>query len=184
MTKWIERAVNEWLATDPETARQLVEFEGAVIEVEITTLPLTLRFAPEEGRVRVLDDTEGRPRVRICGGAFELLRFALGKSTRLTIEGDVSTAHALQRLIRSGDFDWEELLAQRVGDVAAHEMARVACFVGRNATRSFDRVADAVGEYLREEAQLVPDEREIRGFIENVDALRDRVERLAAQARW
>ncbi len=183
----VERALNEWLATDPQAAQELSELEGIVIGLEVTTLPLELFFLPAAGRVRVVSETAREPHTWIRGGVFDLARLGFGEQrpgngARLTVEGDVAAGHAFQHILKAGDFDWEELLAHRLGDVAAHELALGLRATGRWAGRSLDSLQLALGDYLREEAALVPGEREVRDFIGRVDALRDSVERLEVRA--
>ena len=45
----VERALNAWLATDPQGAKKLSELEGFVIGLEITTLAFELFFLPQAG---------------------------------------------------------------------------------------------------------------------------------------
>ncbi len=184
----VERALNAWLATDPEAARKLSELEGVVIGLEVTTFPLELFFLPAAGRVRVAAEVEREPHTWIRGGVFDLMKLGLGgrrpgAGARLVIAGDVAAGHAFQHVLKAGDFDWEELLAQRLGDVAAHELARGARAGGRWARRSVEALNVALGEYLQEEAQWVAGAHEVSDFIRGVDALRDRVERLEIRAR-
>ncbi len=185
--KLVERAMNAWLATDPQTARRLSELEGAVIGLEVTLPAFKLFFFPAPGRVRVAAAADREPHTWIRGSALSLLRFGLGDTrpgngARLVIEGDIAVGQTFQHILKTGDFDWEELLVPCLGDVAAHELARGLRATGRCAARSFDSLNAVVGEYLQEEAGLVPGEHELREFIRGVDNLRDRVEFLEVRA--
>ena len=183
----IERAMNAWLDTDPRAASRLGEIENLVIGLEITTFPIQLFFLPTAGRIRVSTSTERPVQTHIRGRLLDLIRLAgdgqrPGKAAQLTISGDVATGHAFQHLLKAGDFDWEELLAQRVGDIPAHELAKGIRATRRWAKRSLGLLEDAVGEYLTEETQLVAGRYRIDSFIREVDELRDRVEALEVRA--
>ena len=181
----LERAINAWLATDPRGAGRLAEIEGVVVGLEVTTLQLTLFFFPESGRVRVAAATGRSPDTWIRGGLFDLLKLAVGDSrggVRLVIEGDVVVGQTFQHILRDGDFDWEELLAMCLGDVAAHESVRGLRAVGHWTAYALDSLNAAAGEYLREEVRLVPGDREVREFVREVDELRDKVESLDVRA--
>ena len=180
---FVERALNAWLATDPRTARELSELEGLVIGLEVQPLGLELFFLPHAGSVRVTADATHAVHTRIRGGLFDLVKLGAGGQqpgggAKLVIEGDVAAGYAFQRILKAGDFDWEELLAQRLGDVVAHELARGIRTVGRWADRSVNSLHAMAGDYLREEARLVPSGFELREFIRQVDCLRDKIERL------
>ena len=184
----IESAMNAWLGTDPQGAEKLSDLEGILIGLEVTTFPLELFFLPTKGRLRVFNKTDRQPHTRISGGLFDLVKIGVGEqgastSARLTIEGNVVAGHAFQHILKAGDFDWEELLATRLGDVAAHELAQAVRVVGRWTARSFDSLSVAVGEYLQEETKLVVGGYEVNDFICEVDKLRDKIESLEVGIR-
>ena len=179
----IEHAMNAWLGTDPRTVSRLSEIENLVIGLEITTFPIRLFFLPTAEHIRVLTSTDRRVHTHIRGRLLDLIRLAddrqrPGKAAQLTIAGDVAAGHAFQQLLKTGYFDWEELLAQRVGDIAAHELAKGACATKRWIKRSRGLLNEAIGEYLTEETELVAGHYQINSFIRAVDNLRDKVEAL------
>lgn len=183
----VERTINSWLGTDPRAARDLGELDGIVIGLELTTFPVELFFMPTGGKMRVTAEAQREPHAWIRGRLLDLIKLSRGghrpgDGARLVIEGDVAAGHAFQRILKTGDFDWEELLARRVGDVAANELARGIRATGRWAVQSLDSLHAAAGEYLREETRLVPGERELRRFTREVDDLRDRIETLEVRA--
>lgn len=183
-----ERTLNAWLDTDPTAASRLVELDGLVIGIEITTFPLQLFFLPTAKHLRVLPHTDRQADTFIRGKLLDLVKLGTGRrqpddDVRLTIEGDSAAAHAFQRLLASANLDWEELLALKIGDVAAHELARGIRAANRWAGHSFDSLNEAMGEYLAEETRLVAGNHEIDDFIRRVDRLRDRIETLEAHVK-
>lgn len=187
LAAFVERAMNSWLGTDPRAAQDLAGLDGIVIGLEVTTFPVELFFMPTAGKIRVAGGTQREPHTWIRGRLLDLIRLSRGgqrpgSGARLVIEGDVAAGHAFQRILKTGDFDWEELLAHRLGDVAANGLARGIRATGYWAAQSFGTLNAAVGEYLHEEAGLVPGKRELRRFTREVDDLRDRVETLEIRA--
>ena len=79
------------------------------------------------------------------------------------------------------DIDIEEAIAQRVGDIPAHEFMR-----GMRGLGGWMRAVGAalladVSEYLRYEAAMTPRAEEVERFAHAVDEIRDDVERLEAR---
>jgi ubiquinone biosynthesis accessory factor UbiJ len=126
--------------------------------------------------------------VELSGTPLNLLRLALQPDNEaLVMSGDVSVggdAAKLQRLRRwlaTLDPDVEEWLAQRVGDIAAHQTGRFVRSVWdwtRNSGR--DITAD-FGDYLQHEAKILPNAWEVKDWVNAVDLLRDDAARLESR---
>ena len=99
------------------------------------------------------------------------------------IQGDMHTARALQQLLRAIDIDWEELLAQAIGDTPAHQLARLLRGAAGWGRQTANKVAQDLADYLRFERNDVPTQHDVTHFIDEVDRLRDDVERLDARLR-
>ena len=187
----IGKAVNRFLQADPEVAARLGAMRGKVIGVRLKTLDQTLYFLPQEDSVAVVAECRREPDTWVSGGVVDLCRLSFGGRTespraaaaQAEISGDVALGQEFQRVFQDVDFDWEELPAAWIGDALAYEIGRAARGAAAWIERSFDSLADSGGEYLREEMQAVADERELREFIEQVDEVRDAVERLEARVR-
>ena len=77
------------------------------------------------------------------------------------------------------EIDWEELLAQAIGDLSAHQVGENVRAASRWMRHVADSVALSAGEYLREESGLLADAWHVRRFVDQVDRLRDDVSRLS-----
>ena len=94
------------------------------------------------------------------------------------MQGDAEAGQALQKIFARFDFDWEELIAQMIGDTPARK-------VGNALRHSFDWASNSVAlsqqniaDYLTEERQLIVSQTAMERFAEEVDRLRADTDRL------
>ena len=95
--------------------------------------------------------------------------------------GDVYTAQAFQELLAYGRPDLEEELSAIVGDAAAQGIGDVARNIGRWAEGARATMRQNVSEYLQEESRSVPSRYEVDNFRQDVNTLRDDVDRFEAR---
>jgi len=180
-------AVRAALALDPDAASRVERLGDAVLEVRVTGLRLSLFAIPEGRHLRIAATSAAAPAARISGPPASLARLATTAGTRvlfagnLRVEGDMQAAKAWKRLFDTLDPDWEEALAQAVGDVPAHEAGRLARGVaawGRRAGRG--RQAD-VAAWLVDEIECLPARAEVERWLGAVDRARADADRLAAR---
>ena len=184
------RLLDSALELDPGTRDAVARLSGKIVDLDVSGAG-ALRLRIDGARICVEPrDAAIDADVTIRGAPLSLLRFLcsddretliLGDEVRLS--GDIALATKLQRIASRLDIDLEEALAQRFGDIAAHELMRRFHGLGgwmRAAGSSL--LADA-SEYLRYEASLAPHRRDTEQFAHAVDDLRDDVERLEARIR-
>jgi len=169
-------------------ARSLVErLAGRSLEVRVKSTPMAIRFAVAGGRVTVGSGGDGEPDAVIEGPPLSLAALAGPepedriRQGSIRISGDAETAQLFQKLFKAARPDLEEELSRLVGDVAAHHLANVARGVldfGRRAADTFSR---NMGEYLTEESRDLPARPEVEAWFEQVDRLREDVDRLEAR---
>lgn len=171
-------------------ARELAaELDGKVIAVRVRNTALAMYFVIAGDQVSLRLDPPGEPDVAISSSLFALASLAArGGETALRdgsieLTGDLYTAQAFQRLLSYGRPDLEEELSTIIGDAAAHSLGDVARNIGRWAQGARQTMQQNVGEYLQEESQAVPSRYEVDSFRQNVNMLRDDVDRLEARIR-
>lgn len=166
----------------------IAKLQGKVIRLELIGLPLTLYFLPEDGKVTVASDYHGEAQVTVRVPAASLVATALKRDPEavpkgMQMNGEAETAQVFSRLLRNADLDWEELLAQRVGDVAARQIGNaVRGFMGWSRDAG-SRLGQDVADYLHYESRDLPPRHEVQGFVSGVDRLRDDAERLNARLK-
>ena len=181
----LQAALNRALRLDPATPDRLAALAGKAVEIRL--LPFDLRFylLPGPGGIEIAAQLDRPPDTVFTGTPLGLLRGALGGTERrelfdedLRIEGDVDTGRRLKAVLDGIDIDWEEQLSRLVGDIAAHQIGNLARGLGRWSRETGASLTDDIGEYLHEEARLVPQRSEVEDFLAAVDTLRTDADRL------
>ena len=183
----LDYAMGRYLQADPPlVASSLKAMAGKVVGLSLTVPELELFLLIKEDTIRVCADYKEQPDTWIRGSLFDLLKLGLDKdgnqpATHLEIIGDVHLGQRLQRLFAEVEFDWEELFAPAIGDIATHQLSEGVHATNRFVGRCMESLAFSSGEFLREELKITPTQQEIAYFINNVEKLRDAVERLDAK---
>lgn len=184
----LETALNQYLSLDPEISSALSSFHGKVIGIELVATGIQLFFIPDQGgHLQVLSQYEGKPDCLISGTPLNLLRSTLSERSDATFSGDIhlegnsKLAQEFTSILKRIDIDWEEQLSHLSGDVLAHQIGENVRNTGKWISRSLDSAGLNFQEYLQEEARLIPTALELDNFFQDVDTLRDDVERLAAR---
>jgi len=184
----VEQAINGYLALDPEGAARLVRLHGRIICIEVAGFGTRLYVVPGTNGVQVFGDYAGEPDCVLRGPPLALARIGISQrkedqlfSGEVQISGDTHLAQELGRLIAGIEVDWEEHLSRVIGDPAAHQIGETIRAGGRWGRRSADTLAQDLKEYLQEEGRLLPTRYEVQAFLDDVDTLRDDVERLGAR---
>ena len=185
LTSTLENLLNRGLPRSPRARQLCTQLSGkslAVVIRDITRLRVTCN-----GATLAVAREEGPADATIEGAPLGLL--AIGGSSAqavlqrgdVTITGDAETAQQFRELAQLLRPDFEEELSALLGDVAAHQLARVARSGSRFAARAAHTALDNLAEYLgHERSDLVP-RSEGEQFLRGVDAVREGVDR--AQAR-
>lgn len=181
-----EFALERALALDPQTRAALGALEGRELSFALQAPALALRLRVEQGRLRVGPDRGAREAdlgVRSTLGA--LLAQVLPGPERgglpvgqVRISGDAELARRVQQLLQRYEPDVEEAFTRAFGDVAGVQIARALRrgldWSRATATTLFRDGAD----YLSEESRDLVPKAELEVFLDEVDAVRDAVERL------
>jgi len=184
----IESALSASLKGSSAARADIAKLQGKVIRLELIGLPLTLYFLPEDGKVTVASDYHGEAQVTVRVPAASLVATALKRDPEavpkgMQMNGEAETAQVFSRLLKHADLDWEELLAQRVGDVAARPIANLIRGVVRWSRDSGTRLGQDLADYLHYESRDLPPRHEVQGFLSGVDRLRDDAERFNARLK-
>ncbi len=183
-----EAGLNGYLALDPEGARGFEPLYGRIITIEIDGLGARVTLIPGPDRIQVFGAYDATPDCLIRGTPLALARMAMAKQKqaelsggKVRIEGDTAVAQGLSDAMAGLDVDWEEQLARVLGDPIANQLGRAVRAAGDWGARTGETVKANLKEYLTEESRLLPTRYELDDFLNQVDTLRDDVERLAAR---
>lgn len=182
MQHLLEAAFEFWIADSPEVRDGFRALAGKRIVVEATDVGIALTLCPHDDGVALRPGADALGDVRIAARAADLLRLARGAGgAQLVVDGDAELAQAVQRLLRRMRIDPDERAARVIGDVPAHQLGRLlrgAAAFGRDSARALGEMA---GEFAKFEARLLPTRAEVAALVDEIDALRDAVERAEAR---
>lgn len=181
----VEAALNRLLALDSAVAAELASLEGRSVALRLKPWPKPIRASVVQGRFRLEDAEAADLSIAVTPGALLALMAERGgvslPAGRIEIAGDADLARRVQKLIAGFRPDLDAPLAAAFGEVAGHQIGqglRAAFAFGRDTARSLIR---STAEYLREESRDLVAPGEVEAFGEEVDRLRDAVERAAAR---
>lgn len=179
LSKVFAAVTNHLLEPASWATRDLAPHQGKVARLECLHLTLTvqvdgdghLRAAPEaeapDARIRLTPDILG-----------EFLTDRNSTWRKVQAEGDTDFLQAIAKVATHLRWDIEEDLSRLTGDIAAHRIVRVGRSLAGWPGEAGANLAAGTAEYLTEEIHLLVTPLEAQRFVEEVDALRDAVERL------
>ncbi|MCK5001777.1 MAG: SCP2 sterol-binding domain-containing protein [Gammaproteobacteria bacterium] len=185
---WLEAMINRYLSLDPEVTEKIAELEGRVIAVEITGVDKTLYFLPHQAGMDVVEQYEAAADTTLKGSPVALLKMSMSKDVaplmlkgEVEIEGDVRLGRSFKKILSEMEVDWEEYMARIIGDAPAHHLSSLAKKIISWGRQSTSDVASDVSEYLQEESRDVVSKPELEKFYQDVDALRNQLDRFQAR---
>ena len=187
----LESSINALLRLDPFAREKLARHHGKVIGIHLRGPEITLYFIPDQkGELQLLGSIEGEPDALLSGSPLDLLRSGDKEqgsrqlfAGRVSISGDTGLAHDFGATLGNLDIDWEEQLSKLTGDIIAHQLGNSVRHAAYWAKKTGARLESDLGEYLVEEARLLPHPLEVEDFISQVDQIREATDRLEARIR-
>lgn len=182
-------ALTRVLTSDADNARRLAALEGRTIVIALkqSNKEFALRvFQGQLTLVQIGDPTDAEVRMTGRPGDFLALARASRRGDtiaagRIEITGDLAIAQQVQNFLLELEVDFEELLSQYVGDVAAHHIGRFVSAGVTKASSAGVKFERDLTDYLHHESRSVVAKYETTEFADSVNQLYDEVERLAAR---
>ena len=186
----LEFAINRLIARDPHIIKVLsAAAAGKTVTVSCTSTPRwQISLSVHHDRVMLLSVPQDHPDASLAGNrrALSRLLFSDDPATALhdpdiELSGDVQLIQRLHRALTELDINWQDLLGPLLGDIGTRAAA-TGWEHGRdtvmNATEALKR---DISDFVQEEAGLTPTRHETQHFIDELDALRLRLDRLQAR---
>lgn len=184
----LEVALNRYLALEAEVLDECAALSGRSIALRALGLGWTFFIEFHGGGVRVLQTFDAEPDVTVSGQPVTLLRLAWktaggedGIPQGIDVAGDTELLAHFNRLLARVGFDPEELLAKFFGGSAAHRINQGLQKVFGWGRRTADTLTLDTAEYLREETRDLARGSDAAEWMDNVDLLRERVDRFEAR---
>ncbi len=184
----METAINSYLNLDPFTIKRLSLLQDKVIKIELTDWEMQFFVHPDEHGIQLLAEQAGTVDTTISGSLNGLIRASQqgGSSSalfenRIDVTGDVQAGEAMRDVMQKLDIDWEEHLSRLVGDTLAHTITTKVADLIKHGKQITGALRENINEHIHEEAQLFPSCAQVEEHYQQINTLRDDVDR--AQAR-
>lgn len=189
----LEATVNRVLSLDPETLDALRALDDRSITIAFKGSALAMRIAVDSGQLRVGPAFAGDSQLRVSATPGSLLAMAAARLRgdadaalppgQVEISGDADLARRIERLASRFEPDFDEAFARAFGDVIGFQLARGFRGALAGVRKSTSCLLRTSVEYLVEESRDLVARPELEQFFDEVDALRERADRLAARVR-
>ena len=189
----LEATLNRVLSLDPETLDALRALDDRSITIAFKGSALAMRIAVDSGQLRVGPAFAGDSQLRVSATPGSLLAMAAARLRgdadaalppgQGEISGDADLARRIERLASRFEPDFDEAFARAFGDVIGFQLARGFRGALAGVRKSTSRLLRTSFEYLVEESRDLVARPELEQFFDEVDALRERADRLAARVR-
>ena len=182
-TQIIENLANHLLQYDPDTKAKLTTLDGKTIAFHITDWNVVFYVVVDQQQLQCYSGKPNHPDAEISGKLTELFKLARQKKGFIEIKGDVELGLEIRQILSKIDIDWEELLAQWTGDIAAHHVVKKFKQIKKLGNAVKETFSETLRDYLLHEARCLPTRQEVQAFCEEVNTLRYDVDRLEARLR-
>jgi ubiquinone biosynthesis accessory factor UbiJ len=185
LTATLENLLNRGLPRSVRARQLCADLSGRSLAIVIRDIA-RLRVA-SNGLTLIVNADARAADATLTGGPLGLLALA-GDSAQavlqrgeVTIDGDADVAEKFRELLRRLRPDVEEELSLLLGDVPAHQLARLGSAAARWTAQAADTTLENLGEYFAHERGDLVSRNEGEQFLRGVDAVREDVDRLQAR---
>jgi ubiquinone biosynthesis protein UbiJ len=184
----LETALNHTLSLDPDTRQRLAALDGRSVQLHLRGPEIALAVTVEKDRLKVgppQDDSQ----LRVAATPGSLLSMMFRRDDdgiapgKVDIAGDAELARRLEKLASKFAPDFEEAFARTFGDVLGVPLAKAVRKGLSHARETASHLTEDGADWLRDEARVAMAPGEVEGFLDGVDALRERSDRLESRVQ-
>jgi ubiquinone biosynthesis accessory factor UbiJ len=189
----IQSATRKLISMDAEAVKKLAPLNQKTIQIQIEDFQLSYYFSFNNEILSVSEINpikEQQPSAAIKGKLSAFLAAANSQHSadsifkgELHFSGEVSAAKKFQEFAQSLDIDWQEPLAQVLGDPIAHILTKGLQSLTSWVGQTHQSTRQDISEYLQEEIKITPPKAEQQIFFSQVDQIRSKADRLAARVK-
>ena len=103
-------------------------------------------------------------------------------SSKINISGDVETANSLNNLLKETDL-MRGIIMEIIGQKASSSLFSILDPIKEKMNKSSERSKDAFSEFLKYDVNLVPTKEDINKYIDDVDEIKSRTEKLLSKIK-
>jgi ubiquinone biosynthesis protein UbiJ len=183
----LETALNHALSLDPDTQSRLATLDGRSVQLHLRGVDLALAITVEGSRLKVgpAPETSDLRVAATPGSLLSMLFRRHGDESmapgKVDIAGDAELARRLEKLASGFAPDFEEAFTRTFGDVLGVPLANAVRDGLAHARDTASHLSQDGAAWLRDETRIALAPGEVETFLDEVDALRERAERLDAR---
>ena len=183
----IVSSFNRYLDCDLERAQALENIDDKILSITIKEANFTLIMQVQNARFFEADLSQQIDASIIV--SMHVLSGKMGgqdqnqllKDGIIEIQGDSHVASVFNKVMNEIEIDWQDVISKYTGDIVAHQITTGAKSVASVLRRLGDNLRLDVRDYLQDDLQIAVTESEVEHFVEQVDDLRARTDRLEAR---
>jgi len=184
----LESALNHTLSLDPDTQQRLAALDGRSVQLHLRGPELALAISVDGARLKVGPPQDGSQlKVAATPGSLLAMLFRRDEDGiapgKVEIAGDAELARRLEKLAGKFAPDFEEAFARSFGDVLGVPLARAVRKGLAHARDTASHLTEDGADWLRDEARVAMAPGEVEGFLDGVDDVRERSERLESRVQ-
>ena len=180
----LAKAINQGANSSPAIREVLDQFEAKSIRFELTDFNYQFVLRVENQTV-LIDSESNIPEDVVVQTTLPVLVKLLARGKldptilqEVKIVGDVHLIQQFHQIFTNLEFDWEDELSKRIGDIPARQAGNLFRWGKVQASEFRETVRERTREALVDEHYLVPDHRRIETFLNDVDSLQANIDRL------
>lgn len=184
----LESALNHTLSLDPDTQQRLAALDGRSVQLHLRGPELALAISVDGARLKVGPPQDGS-QLKVAATPGSLLAMLFRRDDdgiapgKVEIAGDAELARRLEKLAGKFAPDFEEAFARSFGDVLGVPLARAVRKGLAHARDTASHLTEDGADWLRDEARVAMAPGEVEGFLDGVDDVRERSERLESRVQ-
>jgi len=178
------KAFNDAAKRNPHLRSALNEFESKTLQVQITNFRYSFVLTVNDGDLLRGGELEHDADLVLSGRLESFLKavakqeFTPAQMDGIEFVGDMKLAQRLYQILANMEFDWEEEIAAKTGDIAARRVGNLIRW-GRNTFSGSDSpLAEKVRNVLANETYILPERERVMKFMDDVDSLQADLDRL------
>lgn len=184
----LESALNHTLSLDPDTQQKLAALNGRRVQLHLRGPEIALAVTVTDGRLQVgPPDEASQLKVAATPGSLLAMMFRRDEDGiapgKVEIAGDAELARRLEKLAGKFAPDFEEAFARTFGDVLGVPLGKAVRKGLMHARETATHLTEDSADWLRDEARVALAPGEVETFLDGVDTLRERSERLDSRVQ-
>ena len=180
----LAKAINQGANASPAVREVLDQFEAKSIRFELTDFNYQFVLRVENQTV-LIDSESDIPEDVVVQTTLPVLVKLLARGKldptilqEVKIVGDAHLIQQFYQIFTNLEFDWEDELSKRIGDIPARQAGNLFRWGKVQASEFSETLRERTREALVDEHYLVPDHRRIETFLNDVDSLQANIDRL------